>query len=676
MHLDSLTGQVELSALVEHQVAVSADQNLEFVNKAFQHHPHEYVAVTEGEHFVGMISRGQVGFLMGNRFGFTLYSRHEVRNHLLPAGLTAHPEIDVLELLQQALSRVGEAFYQDVPLVGSDGRFLGVIPVPNLVRAQSALVRNQSMLADFRLQALQAANHDLFRSVNQLRQSQARYETLLQHGPLAVVLLSGMGEILDSNLRFLELLGGESGQTQMPKRITELMPARHGERFLDLLQDCHIAPSEQKPKAFEMELCLPVMGNRLFSFHTSLVRETGQICTILQDLTDQRLVERRMALDDKAALIESVVGGIAHELNNKLSPVLGFSDLIMSHLQQSGGSRLLQSYCHSIVDSAQESVRIIKQLLQLSRPATMEKRRTNLKNLMEEAASILRFRVKASQAHLTITAPEVPCEIMVDSSQIKQVLINLLINAIDAVEHSEQRLVRLSALIEEGHVCLHVEDTGHGIAPDRLNRIFDPFFTTKAAERGTGLGLSVCLGIIRQHGGEITVGSNPGQGTVFRVVLPLLPATQPEPAVAERPSSHEERMWQSHPKEIASHAIRNVLVVDDEEYITNLVQELLRHRLGWRVESLHDVRQAIKRLEQQEFDLLITDLRMPNLDGFTLISWVRDSCPSMKNKVLVITGDSGSHSSDHELQSLGVPTLMKPFTPDQLVSHCWNLMSA
>jgi two-component system NtrC family sensor kinase len=218
---------------------------------------------------------------------------------------------------------------------------------------------------------------------------------------------------------------------------------------------------------------------------------------------------------------------------------------------------------------------------------------------------------------------------------------------------------------------LSVQDTGHGIPPEKLNRIFDPFFTTKSAERGTGLGLSVCLGIVGQHRGEIAVSSVPGEGTVFTVLLPL--ALGQEPAAPE-PAGSAQRLEPV--AELAQLAPRlEVLVIDDEEYITSLVHELLRARLGCRVEQVHDGREAIQRLERAHFDLVITDIRMPGLDGFAVLGWIRDFRPALMPKVLVITGDSGSLPQDRELRALGVPALRKPFTSDELVAQCRELMT-
>ena len=672
---DHLIDRVSPVSLVDHRECVEIGQTVEQVYERFRHHPHEYAAVVDDGVYAGLISRGHLGFLLGTRFGFTLHSRHSIQQHLLPDCPPADATVPLLDLLEKALSRTGEAFYHDVPLVDAMGRFIGIIPVPALVRAQSALIAEQIQLAESWRDELLTKNQDLFRSLHQLRQSQGRYETLFQHSPLAVALLHMDGSIEAHNSKLQNLLGGSwEGEDDLPN-LADLMPPKHRESFLELLSLHESGVALARNHADEFLLHLPALGERLFKFHTSLVRETGQICTILHDITEQRAIERKMAINDKAELFESLVGGIAHELNNNLAPVLGFSELLQMKLEGLGDHPGLQSYCNAISMSAQESVRIIRQLLQLSRPATMDLCRTNLGAILDEASSIMRFRLRTADAELLLTVPEEPVWILADTGQIKQVVINLMINGVDAMEQAVRKVLHVRVESQNGYASLSVSDTGHGISSDKLNRIFDPFFTTKPVDRGTGLGLSVCLGIIRQHHGEISVKSAPGEGTVFRVLLPLARVEDQErPDRISAPAQRSER--DSNMASLQGFPRMNVLVVDDEEYITSLVQELLRSRLGWRVERVHDGRQAIQRLENARFDLVITDLRMPGVDGFAILGWIRDFQPALLPRVLVITGDSGGASLDQQLIDLGVPAIRKPFTPDELIAQCRTTLAA
>jgi len=666
---DPLTRPESLVDLVDHRECVQIGETVEQVHERFRHHPHEFAAVVDGETYAGLISRGHLGYLLGTRFGFTLHSRHLIQEHLLPQCLSTPPSQPLLDLLERALSRTGEAFYQDVPLVDEGGRFVGIIPVPALVRAQSALIAEQVQLAEQRRNELQTKNQDLFRSLHQLRQSQGRYETLFQHSPLAVALVHPDGRIEAHNERLQVLLGPNLDLESYLPNLADLILPRHRASFLELLSLHESGASLPGNHADEFALQLPLLGERLFKFHTSLVRETGQICTILHDITEQRAFERKVALNDKAELFESLVGGIAHELNNKLAPVLGFSELLQVKLEALGGHTVLQSYCTAISQSALESVRIIRQLLQLSRPAAMELSRADLGPILEEVASIMRFRLRSANAELRLKVSGDSLWILADAAQIKQVLINLMINGVDAMEQADRRVLEIEVEAQGNWVAIAVRDTGHGISPDKLSRVFDPFYTTKPVDRGTGLGLSVCLGIVRQHHGEISVNSVPGEGTTFRVLLPLAKA---EDAVKPRGDGIQRlhRDQDFFLGAMPSLPRMKVLVIDDEEYITSLVQELLRSRLGWLVDRVHDGRQAIQRLENHSYDLVITDLRMPDLDGFAILRWIKQNQPGLLSRVLVITGDSGGQSLDQELVDLGVPAIRKPFTADDLITQC------
>jgi len=514
---------LSLPALVDHAEQVQGGTPVEAVFEQFRHHPFEFMAVTEGGHFLGLVSRGHLGLLLGTRYGFTLHSRRPVRDHLLPEPLVVAPERPLLDVLESALSRTGEAFYHDLALVTAAGAFLGIIPVPALVRAQSQLM--------------------------------------------------------------------------------------------------------------------------------------------LQKIRQVRELEQSAALNEKRAMLETLVGGIAHELNNKLAPAQGYAELLGLRLARAGGFQELQGFARMIEASVQESSKIIQQLKNLCQPS-LECAATDPRTLIEEAMVLMRFRLRAAEARITLDLPA-PCPpIWVDPGQLKQVLINLILNALDAMEHAAEKTLQIRARVDAQAVTIEIQDTGEGIPPDRLNRIFDPFYTTKAMDKGTGLGLSVCLGIVKQHHGSILAESTPGQGTTFRVTLPRAqePATelQPAPVVLRQPDP-------------APCGRLEVMVVDDEEHITALVQDTLWNQLGWKVTRVHGGHEALRVLEGRQIDLMITDLRMPGLDGFGVLDWVREQRPGLYLRTMVITGDAGGARQTGELQGLNLPVLRKPFSPMELARTCESL---
>jgi CheY-like chemotaxis protein len=322
-----------------------------------------------------------------------------------------------------------------------------------------------------------------------------------------------------------------------------------------------------------------------------------------------------------------------------------------------------------IVKSTEEAAKLVRQLLQLSRPAAVETSLSNLGNLVSEAASVLAYRMRELGVLLEMSVEQPKVEIMVDPAQIKQVVINLMLNAMDAMEKSPRKELRVKTGIAGGKASLTVSDTGHGINPEDLNRIFDPFFTTKSPDRGTGLGLSVCLSILKYHQGEITVESLHGAGAVFRVLLPLAPH-----GAANRSAAVQQKT-ETPKRDSPGRGRLKVMIVDDEHYVTALVQEILRKTMGWQVERAHNGREAVDWLKGETANLLISDVRMPEMNGLDLYKWVKDNKPDLTSRMLFVTGDAGSAELTGALHALGCPVLYKPFTAATLIEHCHRLIS-
>ncbi len=659
---------IELLSLVEHCESVQATETTESVYKWFQSHRHEYVGVVSGRRLIGMVSRGHIGFLLGARFGFSLYGHQTLDNHLMKDHLQFQKDTPLLAVLEQALSRQGDSFYDDVALVGMEGEYLGIITVPTLVQWQSKLILQKIQLAEQQRRALHENNSQLFRSLNQLRQSQGRFEILFENSALGVALMNARGEVETGNHR-LDILLGSQIEADGFFNISALVAPHEREGFLRLLQEHEANPQEANPRNNEFLLHLPGRGPRRFKFFTSWIRETGQVCALLDDITEQRVLEHRLIQKEKSELLDSLVGGIAHEINNKLAPIIGFSELLLGQLEQGQPAEKLAHYCAVIRDSATESAKIIRQLLQLSRPITGEIAVCDLRDLVREVVAFLHFRIRENGCEVILDLPAQEALVQADSMQIKQVIMNLALNALDALENAPQKEMRVIVAEQDDKIVLKVVDTGHGIKPENLHHIFDPFFTTKSPEHGTGLGLSVCLSIVKQHGGEITVKSTLNVGSEFEVTLPKtsmakLPLNSSKNGLAdgERPanSNHDTRR-------------RRVLIVDDEEFITAMLQEVLRGDLNCNVECVTNGLRAVTRLQQADFDVVISDVRMPEMDGLGLLEWIKEHQPRLTARFLFITGDAGSWDLNQQLESLGVPVLRKPFNVKRLLQEYQKL---
>jgi len=654
----------DLAELIEHNLAVAPTQTLSAVYELFQKMPHDFLAVTEDGHPLGVVSRGHVGFLLGARFGFAVFGRQVVGQHLLPQCLEIPRTTPLLEVFESALSRPGEHFYDDVVLVDEAGNYLGMIPVQTLVRLQTQKIAEQVRLAEKQQLELREINQQLFRNINELRQSRGRYEILFENSALGVMLLDRHGVIETCNQRLERILGFEAAPARPSQlNLPDLIPAGERERFLRLLQGLEMLPAAA-PNSGEFTLSLPGRGPRLFKFFLNWIQETGQICALLDDITEQRVLERRMQQKEKSALLESLVGGIAHEINNKLSPIIGYADLLSDEVRQLRTTSDLEQYCLIIRDSALESAKIIRQLLQLSRPHKVEMARCDLKQLVQDAVNLLRFRLRDLGCQVNLRLPDDECPLLADSAQIKQVVINLILNAADAMEGRSHRELRLRVVLSGKHLHLLVSDTGHGIKPEHIARIFDPFFTTKAPDRGTGLGLSVCYSVIKQHDGEIAVAETSAQGSTFKITLPC-------GEVASAPVTARHLLPAG-----ADHAFRDcrVLIADDEEFVSGLVQETLRLKLGCQIDKALDGARAIERIGKTDYDLIISDVRMPTLDGFGLLDWIKANRPGLVSRFMFITGDAGSAELNHRLETSELTVLRKPFDVETLLQACRQKM--
>lgn len=668
-----------LDSLIGHREAVEADTTLEAVYGYFQSHEPEYVGVTRHGRVVGMVSRGHVGFLLGARFGFAVYGRQPVGQHLMARHLAVPDQMPLLELLDQALSREGEEFYDDVALTDEQGMFRGIIQVQTLVRLQTRLIAESTSQIEAQRKTLAERNRALNESLDELRRSQGRYDILFQNNVLGVALLNRLCQVESHNRRFEVLLGLDSAKDSAKAlNLGDLIVPADRQAFFLLVRrqesDAEDEPRSPIAHSGDFRLQLPRLGIRQFKIVVNWVGETGQFSVLLEDVSEQRVLERKLAQKEKANLLESLVGGIAHELNNKLTPILMFADMVTEDLRLKADPVVILGHCTAMRNSATEAARIIRQLLQLSKPVKMELVQCDLREIIEDTLTILTHRLRQADVQHEVLLPGATVCVMADAQQIKQVLVNLLINSLDAMEGSPRRALRFEVTRDNGCWLLTLADTGCGIAPQHLNRVFDPFFTTKAPDRGTGLGLSVCYTIIKQHGGELTLQSVPGEGTQARVKLPAAAV-----AIAQSPERGGNPAASSPgPERFAASVTgaRRILIVDDEDAIAVILRSIVQRNMGSQAEWVADGQTAITRLKAEHFDLIISDVRMPHISGLDLFRWVRESRPELARRFIFITGDAGSTSLNEELDTLGVPVLRKPFPMEVFLTQCQLLLQS
>jgi PAS domain S-box-containing protein len=377
------------------------------------------------------------------------------------------------------------------------------------------------------------------------------------------------------------------------------------------------------------------------------------IIGIARDITERKQAEEEMRRQrealyqsEKLATMGQLLAGVAHELNNPLSVVMGQAAL----LRQSIRSKRQSERAEKIVRAAERCARIVNNFLALARQRPPERHPLQLNQVVREAVELLAYPLRVDSVEVTFELAEELPVLHGDPHQLHQVVVNLVANAHQAMrETAAPRRLRLRTGVgaEGKHVWFEVCDSGPGIAPELQARIFEPFFTTKPPGVGTGLGLSLCQGIVEGHGGGISVESLAGQGATFRVELPVAgveAASTLSPEVAVPPVIRGKR----------------ILVVDDEPGIAGVVAEVLQLD-GHIVEVVEDGATALRRILEHRFDVILSDIRMPELDGPGLYRAIEQRDPPLLQRMIFFTGDTLSPATREFLEQTGVPCLSKPF---------------
>jgi two-component system NtrC family sensor kinase len=367
-----------------------------------------------------------------------------------------------------------------------------------------------------------------------------------------------------------------------------------------------------------------------------------------EDHTEKRRLQDQLIQSEKMSAIGQLIAGIAHDLNNPLASVVGFADF----LAESGDvPPALAEPLRVIRQEAERAATIVKNLLSFARRQEGERLPQAVQPLLESVLALLKNELMALKVDATLTVePGIP-EIEMNPNQIKQVFVNLLNNAVQAIASTGRPgHITISAKRWLDGVAVSIADDGPGIPEELLPRVFEPFFTTKTEGEGTGLGLSICQGIVKEHGGRITLESGPGAGAVFTVEL-LGGSRPPRPSQPTAPAN-------------AGAALR-ILVVDDEPHILHYMRATLES-WGHAVEVASDGTEAVERALVTPFDVIICDLRMPRLGGREMYNNLARQHPEIAKRVIFATGDTVRGDTLQFLETLGRPFLHKPFTLAEL----------
>jgi CheY-like chemotaxis protein len=356
----------------------------------------------------------------------------------------------------------------------------------------------------------------------------------------------------------------------------------------------------------------------------------------------------QLAQAEKLSTIGEVISGVAHELNNPLSGVLGYSQLLIA---RHGDSPLVREL-EKINDSALRCQKIVRNLLSFARASKPEKKKLGLNGIIEKTLDIKKYNLTVNNVDVMKELdPELPCTLL-DFHQIQQVFLNLINNAQHAMATTRMRPSSLTIRTSStnGKIRAEVHDNGEGMSRETLRRIFDPFFTTKDQGEGTGLGLSISYGIVKEHHGSISAESRKGEGTTFILEFPILQEEEEKAGDAD---------YESDSAAPAAGEGRHILVVDDETMIQDLLLDTLQE-LGHKVDTAANGDEACRKIGSEGYDLVITDVRMPRMDGMSLYRNIMSMRPELEGKVIFITGDLIDAETTSFLAETEARTIPKP----------------
>jgi len=375
---------------------------------------------------------------------------------------------------------------------------------------------------------------------------------------------------------------------------------------------------------------------------------------------DQTLMETRQRLDgamqqlfqaEKISALGQLVAGVAHEVNNPLASILGYSQLAL----RQEPSPTVRRYIETAISEAERAAKIVRNLLTFARKQPPEMKYLGLNGIIEKTLELKAYHFRTNQIEMVKELEEDLPKTMLDFHQIEQVLLNLLNNAEQAMlERGRGGAIRIRSARAGGSIELRLSDDGPGIAPEIQRRIFEPFFTTKQEGKGTGLGLSLCHGIIHGHGGSIRVESEPGRGATFIIDLPIVENPSLAPALVEGAGATA-----------SSEPCLRVLVIDDEPNMQGFLAELLMAK-GHGVDTASDVPEALLKLAANGHQLIITDMKMPRGTGKDIYQAVMEKSPHLARRIIFTTGDGGSAETQSFVRQTGNEIVLKPFKIEEI----------
>ncbi|WP_224702847.1 cell cycle histidine kinase CckA [Devosia aquimaris] len=502
----------------------------------------------------------------------------------------------------------------------------------------------------------------------ELRAAEVRFSRFFNDTPFAIATLDAKGRIIRTNAPFGRIFrwSGEARSIEM-QPLSDLIGEQSRERFGRALADALAHKSEID----SVDALLSAEGEHAVRLYLSSSEMSAgspeQVNVYALDMTDQRKLEAQFAQSQKMQAVGQLAGGVAHDFNNLLTAIIGFSDLLLLKHKPGDPSfgELMQ-----IKQNANRAAGLTRQLLAFSRRQTLRPQVLELPLIVDDLTVLLK-RMIGEKNTLTVEHGRNIWPVRADVVQLEQVIINLVVNARDAmpnggsitlrtanVERAEAETMTFEGMVPADYVLIEVQDTGTGMSPEVIEKIFEPFFTTKELGKGTGLGLSTVYGIVKQTEGYIYPVSVVGVGTTFKIFLPKHMASAAEAGGKAAAALAPVRDLTGHER---------ILLVEDEESVRAFSAQALR-ATGYEVFEADGGEEALEVLEDLDYkiDLMISDVVMPEMDGPSLLKQLRQTMPNLK--VIFVSGYAEESVRRDIEDDQSVEFLPKPYSLDQINS--------
>lgn len=431
-----------------------------------------------------------------------------------------------------------------------------------------------------------------------------------------------------------------------------------------LCPDCPAKVTLRSKKPYSTER-YDVESGKYFSVKAApILDETNRVTKfvyVIRDITrevkareKEKALQQELNLTSRLASIGEVAAGIAHEINNPLTGVIGFAQM----LAEMDVPEQMREAVDVIHDGARRTANIVQKLLTFARRNKPVKEYGDINAILKSTIEIRAYEMRNNNIEITTRFdPELP-RTMANFGQLQQVFLNIIINAEQAIA-AAQTQGKLVAKTEhgKGKIIISISDNGAGIVKENMNKLFDPFFTTKGDSGGTGLGLSISYGIIKEHNGKIKVKSQQGKGATFIIELPVVAQVSEPERKLEQPSGKSIKPLSTDKK---------IIVIDDEPNICRVLYRLLSSA-GYQVETISDAQLALSKLKDTNFDLILLDIKMPGMSGIEFYEKMQKIDPALPQKVICITGDIISTQNKIFMEKTSLPCVTKPFSVNELL---------